>query len=60
LYPNLEDHPIVYRYPAVQGMEKDIFFFSHANPESAEVDSVSRYNTFEVRRDLLISFSLAH
>jgi hypothetical protein len=38
-------------------MEKDVFFLSHANPEGAEADSVSRHNMFEVR--LILSFALA-
>ena len=57
LYPELEDHGLVHHYPPVQGMEKDVFFMSHANPEDAEADSVSRYNMFEVRPNL--SFALA-
>jgi hypothetical protein len=32
----------------VQGVEKNVFFFSHSNKENAEDDSVSKYNTFEV------------
>jgi hypothetical protein len=48
LYPKLEDHEIVCRYPPVQGIEKNIFFFSHDNAESTEADSVSKYNMFEV------------
>jgi hypothetical protein len=50
LYPKLEDHEIVQRYPPVQGVEKNVFFFSHDNPENSEVDSVSKYNMFEVCR----------
>jgi hypothetical protein len=48
LYPKLEDHKIVHRYPPVQGLVKNVFFFSHDNPENAEADSVSKYNMFEV------------
>ncbi len=36
----------------MQGVEKNVFFFSHSNKENAEDDSVSKYNTFEVRRYL--------
>ena len=50
LYPKLEDNDIVRHYPPVQGIEKNVFFFSHSNKENAEDDSVSKYNTFEVRR----------
>jgi hypothetical protein len=48
LYPRLEDHDIVCHYPPVQGVEKNVFFFSHSNKENAEADSVSKHNTFEV------------
>lgn len=48
LYPKLEDHDIVRRYPLVQGVDKNVFFFSHDNAENAETDSVSKYNMFEV------------
>ncbi|KAK0470915.1 hypothetical protein IW261DRAFT_1586260 [Armillaria novae-zelandiae] len=51
LYPNLEDHFIVEMYPPVQGMEKDIFFFTHTHQENVadSEGSVSKINTFEVR-----------
>ena len=50
LYPKLEDNEVVRHYPAVQGMEKNVFFFSHNNPENSEDDSVSKHNMFEVCR----------
>jgi hypothetical protein len=34
----------------VQGMEKNVLFFSHDNAENAEADSVSKHNMFEVRQ----------
>ena len=52
LYPKLEDNDIVRHYPPVQGVEKNVFFFSHSNKENAEDDSVSKYNSFEVCRYL--------
>jgi hypothetical protein len=48
LYPKLEDHEVVRSYPPVQGVDKNVFFFSHKNAENAETDSVSKYNMFEV------------
>jgi len=48
LYPKLEDHEIVHQYPPVKGIDKNVFFFSHDNAENAEMDSASKYNTFEV------------
>ncbi|KAH9007625.1 hypothetical protein EDB83DRAFT_2236280 [Lactarius deliciosus] len=58
LYPKLEDNEVVRSYPAVQGMEKNVVFFSHDNPENSEDDSASKYNMFEVAmiRDLVLYF----
>ncbi|KAF8265013.1 hypothetical protein EI94DRAFT_400563 [Lactarius quietus] len=58
LYPKLEDNDVVRHYPAVQGMEKDVYFFSHNHPENSEEDSVSKHNMFEVAmiRDLVLYF----
>lgn len=38
----------MYQYPAVQGMQKDVFFYNHLNKEGGSEDSVSKYNMFEV------------
>lgn len=48
LYPRLEDHAIVKAYPPVKGMQKDIFFLNHNNPEGGLEDSVSKFNSYEV------------
>ncbi|KAI0028475.1 hypothetical protein K488DRAFT_58479 [Vararia minispora EC-137] len=58
LYPKLEDHEVVHHYPPVQGIQREVVFFSHANHENTEADSVSKYNIFEVGiiRDLVIYF----
>ncbi|KAI9445926.1 hypothetical protein H4582DRAFT_1805091 [Lactarius indigo] len=58
LYPKLEDNEVVRNYPAVKGMEKNVVFFSHNNPENSEEDSVSKHNMFEVAmiRDLVLYF----
>jgi hypothetical protein len=55
LYDKLEDNDVVRHYPDVQGMEKNVFFFSHNNAENAEADSVSKYNMFEVRQRVKLS-----
>jgi hypothetical protein len=52
LYPQLEDHEVVRHHPPVQGVDKNVFFFSHGNAENSELDSVSKFNMFEVRRYL--------
>ncbi|KAI9431019.1 hypothetical protein H4582DRAFT_1823204 [Lactarius indigo] len=58
LYPKLEDNDVVRSYPAVQGMEKNVVFFSHDNQENTEDDSASKHNMFEVAmiRDLVLYF----
>ncbi|KXN82337.1 NFX1-type zinc finger-containing protein 1 [Leucoagaricus sp. SymC.cos] len=58
LYPKLEDNEVVHKYPAVQGMQKNVFFFNHLNKENGTEDSVSKFNTFEVEmiRDLVVYF----
>ncbi|KAI0043384.1 hypothetical protein FA95DRAFT_405685 [Auriscalpium vulgare] len=58
LYPKLEDNAVVRDYPPVQGMEQDVFFFTHDHQENGEADSVSKFNMFEVNmiRDLVLYF----
>lgn len=51
MYPKLEDNEIVFGYPHVQGMQKDVYFYSHTNKENGAEDSVSKFNAFEVRWD---------
>ena len=58
LYPKLEDNEVVRHYPAVQGMQKNVFFFSHNNPENSEDDSVSKHNMFEVCRRIKLHHTL--
>jgi hypothetical protein len=36
-------------------MEKNVFFFSHNNPENSEDDSVSKHNMFEVRQRIKLT-----
>lgn len=49
LYPTLEDHDLVKRYPHVRGFAKDVFFLSHNHRENGGAEeSASKYNTFEV------------
>ncbi|KXN80629.1 Helicase required for RNAi-mediated heterochromatin assembly 1 [Leucoagaricus sp. SymC.cos] len=58
LYPKLEDNELVLKYPPVQGMQKDVFFFNHLHKENGTEDSVSKFNIFEVEmiRDLVVYF----
>lgn len=34
IYPDLKNHPSVWKYPPVCGIEKSLFFFDHKEPES--------------------------
>jgi len=48
LYPTLTDHDAVQNYPNVQGVQHNVFFFTHTHREDGEKDSASKYNMFEV------------
>lgn len=48
IYERLVDHPSVQRYPNVLGMEKNVFWLSHSEPENADSD-ISKTNWFEVQ-----------
>ncbi len=52
LYPALEDHDLVKRYPHVRGFARNVFFLTHENRENDgnEDDSGSKYNTYEVEQ----------
>ncbi|KAF5338167.1 hypothetical protein D9758_014721 [Tetrapyrgos nigripes] len=48
LYPRLDDHNLVKKYPDVRGFRKNIFFMTHNHPENdGSEDISSKYNTFE-------------
>ncbi len=51
LYPNLEDHPSVAKYPEVEGMRDRLYWLDHQEKEDKQAiqsTSLSRTNTFEV------------
>ncbi|CAG8617267.1 5461_t:CDS:10, partial [Diversispora eburnea] len=51
LYPKLEDHPNTEKYPKVKGMQHNVYFMHHANPEDSTRNAFalqSRSNKFEV------------
>lgn len=56
----LQDHPVVHEYPPVQGMEKDVYFFTHTNKEDGGGESVSKVNSFEVCKILLVQIRYVH
>lgn len=57
LYPLLEDHELVQKYPAVRGLPKNVLFIDHKGKESgADDESVSKHNKFEVCSTLSLMF----
>ena len=49
LYPGLQDHELVHKYPDVRGIQKNVFFISHQHRENdGGDDTASKYNTYEV------------
>jgi hypothetical protein len=51
LYPDLEDHPSVTKYPEVDGMRDRLYWLDHRekeDPRPAQAVSLSKTNTFEV------------
>ena len=59
LYPKLEDHELVKKYPDVRGMKHNVYFLTHSHRENQGADdSASKFNTYEVRRSEMSSFYL--
>ncbi|KIO31498.1 hypothetical protein M407DRAFT_67824, partial [Tulasnella calospora MUT 4182] len=59
LYPKLEDHEIVSKYPPIRGMTTNVFFLDHRHAEEGgNEDLVSKTNLYEVRmvKDLVMHF----
>ncbi|KAI6040315.1 hypothetical protein EDC04DRAFT_3140449 [Pisolithus marmoratus] len=57
LYPGLQDHDLVLKYPDVRGMAKNLYFVTHSHRENgAGDDTASKYNVYEVEmiRDLVL------
>ena len=52
LYPKLQDHPLVYEYPYVDGMRRRLFWLDHDKHEDKPLsrlsDTVSKTNSWEV------------
>lgn len=47
--PPLMDHPHVHRYPSIPGMQQNLFFLIHNEPESHVSESASKYNDHEAQ-----------
>ncbi|KAI6157793.1 hypothetical protein BKA82DRAFT_4061548 [Pisolithus tinctorius] len=57
LYPGLQDHDLVLKYPDVRGMAKNLYFVTHSHRENGGGDdTASKYNVYEVEmiRDLVL------
>jgi len=48
-YPNLKNHPSVFKYEDVRGVSKSMLFFNHAHPETKQSNSTSFENDFEAK-----------
>ncbi|XP_046737941.1 NFX1-type zinc finger-containing protein 1-like [Diprion similis] len=55
IYETLVNHVSVFTYPAVKGLEKNLFFLNHQNYELGALDSESVSNPFEVK--FLLAFA---
>lgn len=47
--PPLDDHPDVFIYPPIRGMEQSLFFLSHTEDETHLSDSASKVNEHEAK-----------
>ncbi|ORX48781.1 P-loop containing nucleoside triphosphate hydrolase protein [Hesseltinella vesiculosa] len=47
--PPLQDHPHVTRYPPVAGMDKNLFFLAHEEPEENMAETASKCNVHEAQ-----------
>lgn len=57
LYPGLQDHELVLKYPDVRGIAKNLYFVTHNHRENGGGDdTASKYNVYEVEmiRDLVL------
>ncbi|KAI6021428.1 hypothetical protein BKA83DRAFT_166314 [Pisolithus microcarpus] len=57
LYPRLQDHELVLKYPDVRGIAKNLYFVTHNHRENGGGDdTASKYNVYEVEmiRDLVL------
>ncbi|KAI6119903.1 hypothetical protein EDD16DRAFT_1579433 [Pisolithus croceorrhizus] len=57
LYPGLQDHDLVLKYPDVRGVAKNLYFVTHNHRENGGGDdTASKYNVYEVDmiRDLVL------
>ncbi|GAB5585544.1 hypothetical protein Unana1_00444 [Umbelopsis nana] len=53
--PPLMDHPHVLTYPSIPGMQQNLFFLIHNEPESHVSESASKYNDHEAQMAALLA-----
>jgi superfamily I DNA and/or RNA helicase len=56
--PPLNDHPDVYSYPPIRGMDQSLFFLSHTEDETHLSDSASKVNEHEAKMAAKLSVYL--
>jgi superfamily I DNA and/or RNA helicase len=56
VYPELQDHPLVHKYPPVKGMVKPVVFFDHDHPEDGSNDDESKSKSNEFESRMIVGF----
>ncbi|SAM02230.1 hypothetical protein [Absidia glauca] len=56
--PPLQDHPSVYHPPNVRGMQRNVFFLAHEQPEDHVAGTQSAYNLYEARMAARLGYHL--
>lgn len=56
--PPLQDHPDVFTYPPIQGMDQSLFFLAHTEDETNMSESASKVNEHEAKMAARLSVYL--
>lgn len=55
IYPTLENHSSVLKYPAIRGLASNIFFLTHSEPEIGDHEGKSHLNPYEAQLSLTLA-----
>lgn len=58
IYPDLQDHPFVKKYPDIKGLPQNLFFFDHSFKESENELMMSKTNVEEAQIIVRFAFFL--
>jgi superfamily I DNA and/or RNA helicase len=56
IYPELQNHELVKKYPPVRGMAQPLVFFDHDHPEDHATDDESRSKSNEFEVKMIVGF----